>query len=200
MTRAFAFPPCGNGMDGEGRCIVRDADTDGAAVVRRVVNTVGDANAAGIGGEVVIVYQNRRAIPFGSGVLEIADQFAFLAIGADEGETLSLETSSQRADLLELLIAVGSGIGGDLLAVDAQREIHLIQKTSNCVGRDRNVDRLKNLGDLLRRLAGPLQSGDGISRGVMLQKNLDSIDYFGRFFSTGLRPPPVLRARSSSTS
>ena len=148
----------------------------------------------------MIVHQNRRAIPFGSAVLENADQFAFFAIGADEGKTLSLETSSQRADLVELLIAVGSGIGGDLLAVDAQREIHLIQETSHCVGRDRNVDLLKNLGDLLRRFAGPLQSGDGISCGVMLQKNLDSIDYFGRFFSTGLRPPPVLRARSTSTS
>src|ERR1035438_6131517 len=199
-TRAFAFPPSGNGMCGEGRRIVRDADTNGAAVVQRVVDTVGDANAAGIGAEVVIVHQNRRAIPFGSGVLEIADQFAFLAIDADEGKTLSLEASSQRADLLELLIAVGSGIGGDLLAVDAQREIHLVQETSHGIGRDRNVDLSKNLGDLLRRLAGPLQSADGISCRVMLQKNLDGVDYFGRFFSTGLPPPPVLRARSTSTS
>ena len=187
-------------MGGEGWRIVRDADADGAAVVRRVVNAVGDAHAAGIGAEVVIVHQNGRAIPFGSGVLEIADQFAFLAIDADDGKTLSLEASPQRADMLELLIAVGAGVGGDLLAVDAQREIHLVQKTSHRVGRDRNVDLLKNLGDLLGGLAGPLQPGDGVSGGVMLQKNLDGIDYFGRFFSTGLRPPPVLRARSTSTS
>ncbi len=102
--------------------------------------------------------------------------------------------------MLELLIAVGTGVGGDLLAVDTQREIHLVQKTSDSLGRDRNVDLLKNLGDLLRRLAGPLQPGDGISGRVVLQKNLDGLDYFGRFFSTGLRPPPVLRARSTSTS
>jgi hypothetical protein len=38
--------------------------------------------------------------------------------------------------MLELLIAVGGGIGGDLLAIDAQREIHLVQKTSDGVGRD----------------------------------------------------------------
>src|SRR6266568_482248 len=102
--------------------------------------------------------------------------------------------------MLELLIAVGTGVGGDLLAVDAQREIHLVQKTSDCIGRDRNVDLLKDLCDVLRRLAGPLQSGDGISSDIVLQKNLDGLDYLGRFFSAGLRPPPVLRTRSTSTS
>jgi hypothetical protein len=30
--------------------------------------------------------------------------------------------------MLELLIPVGTGVGGDLLAVDAQREIHLVEK------------------------------------------------------------------------
>jgi hypothetical protein len=53
-------------MSGEGWRIVRDAGTHSATVVRRVVNAVGDAHAAGIGAEVVIVHQNRRAIPFGS--------------------------------------------------------------------------------------------------------------------------------------
>src|SRR6266581_4026642 len=31
--------------------------------------------------------------------------------------------------MLELLIAVRTGVGGDLLAVDSQREIHLVEKT-----------------------------------------------------------------------
>ena len=59
--------------------------------------------------------------------------------------------------MLELLIAVGAGVGGDLLAVNAQREIHLVEKTSDRVGRHWNVDLLENLRDLLRRLAGPLR-------------------------------------------
>jgi len=199
-TRPFAFPPGGDGMGGEGWRIVRDADADSAAVVRWVVNAVGDADAAGIGAEVVIVHQNGRAVPFSSPVLESADQFAFFAVHANDGKTLSLEASPQGVDMLELLIAVRAGLGGDLLAVDAQREIHLVQKTSDCIGRDRNVDLLKNLGDLLGGLTGPLQPGDGISGRVMLQKNLDGLDYFGCFFSTRLRPPPVLRTRSTSTS
>ena len=102
--------------------------------------------------------------------------------------------------MLELLIAVRTGIDGDLLAVDPQREMHLVEKTSDGIGRDRDLDLLQNFCDLLGRLTGPFQSGDGISGRVVLQKNLDGINYFGRFFSTRLRPPPVLRARSTSTS
>ena len=148
----------------------------------------------------MIVHQDRRAVPFGAAVFEVADQFALLTVDADDGEALTLEASPQRADMLELPIAVGAGVGGDLLSVDAQREIHLVEKASHRIGRDRDVDLLENRGDLLGRLASPLQPGDGIPGGVVLQKNLDGIDYFGRFFSTRLRPAPALRARSTSTS
>ena len=53
--------------------------------------------------------------------------------------------------MLELLIAVRAGVGGDLLAVTAQREIHLVEKTSDCIGPDRDVDLLEHLCDLLGR-------------------------------------------------
>ena len=148
----------------------------------------------------MIVHQNGRAIPFDAGIFEVADQFAFLAVDANEGEALPLEASPEPADMLELLIAVGAGVGGDLFAVDTQREIHLIEKTSDRIGRNRDIDLLQNLRDLLRRLAGPFQPGDGISGGIVLQKNLDGVDYFGRFFSTGLRPAPGCRIRPTSTS
>ena len=200
MVGPFAFPPSGDGVGGEGGGVVGDTDADGAAVVVWVVNTVGDAYAAGIGEEVVIVDQNGRAAPFGAGVFEVADHFALLAVDTDNGKALALEASPERADMLELSIAEGAGVGGDLLAVDAQREIHLVEKTGDRVGRDGNVDLLEKLRDLARRLAGPLETGDGIAGGVVLQENLDGIDYFGRFFSTGLRPAPALRAPSICTS
>ncbi len=187
-------------MSGEGRRIVRDADADGAAVVWRVVNAVGDTHPAGIGAEIVIVYRHGRAIPPGPRVPEVADQFAFLTVDADNRKALTLEARPERGNMLELLIPVWTGVGGDLLAVDAEREIHLVQEASDRIGRDRNVDLRENVGDLLCRFASPLQPRDGISGRVVLQKNLDRIDYFGRFFSTGLRPPPALRAPSTSTS
>ena len=93
--------------------------------------------------------------------------------------------------MLELLIAVGAGVGGDLLAIDAQREIHVVEKARDGIRRDRDIDLLEKFCDRLGRLAGPLQTGDGISGGIVLQQNLDGIDYFGRFFSARLRPPPV---------
>src|SRR5258708_14174904 len=115
-------------MGSEGRRVVRDAYADSAAVVRRVVNPVGNAYAAGVGAEVVIVHQNRRAIPFGASVLEVADQFALLTVDADDGNALALEALPQRGNILELLIPVPTGVGGDLLPVNTQREIHLIKQ------------------------------------------------------------------------
>ena len=80
-------------MGGEGRGVMRDADTNGAAVVGRVINAVGNAHPTGVGAEVVIVHQNGRAIPFGAGVFEVADHFAFLAIDTDDRKALALEAS-----------------------------------------------------------------------------------------------------------
>ena len=65
----------------------------------------------------MIVHQDRRAVPFGAAVFEMADHFAFLAVDADDRQALPLEAGPQRADVLELLIAVGAGVGGDLLAI-----------------------------------------------------------------------------------
>jgi len=75
-ARSLTFPPGGYGMGGERRRVVRNADADRAAVIRRIVNAVGDANSAGIGAEVVIVDRHRRAIPLVAGVFEVADQSA----------------------------------------------------------------------------------------------------------------------------
>jgi len=90
-ARSLTCPPGDNRMGGEGGRVVRDADADSAAVVRRIVNAVGDADSAGVGAEVVIVHWNRRATPFGAGVFEVADQFAFLTVNADDGKALTLE-------------------------------------------------------------------------------------------------------------
>src|SRR5258708_7966475 len=96
----------------KGLRIVRDADADTAAVVRRIVNAAGDADSAGVGAEVMIVHPNRRSIPFGAGVLEVADRFAFLTVDADDGKALTPEACPQRGNIPELPIPVRTGVGG----------------------------------------------------------------------------------------
>ena len=156
-------------MGGESRRVLRDADTDRAAVAGRVINSIGNSHPAGIRSEVGIIHQDRRAVPLGAAVFEVADHFAFLAVHTDDGQALPLEAGPQRADVLELLIAIGAGVGSDLLAVNAQREMHLVEQTCDRVSRDGNVELLEYLGDLLGGLAGPFQPGDGISRRIVLQ-------------------------------
>jgi len=65
-TIPLMFPSGGDGVGSEGRRVVRDSDADRSAVVWGIVNAVGDAHSTGVGAEVVIVHQYRRAIPFGA--------------------------------------------------------------------------------------------------------------------------------------
>src|SRR5260370_18187715 len=111
-------------------------------------------------------------IRFATGVVEVADQFAFLAVDTDDRKPLPQEALPQRGNMLELLIPVRTGVGGDLLPVDAQREIHLVQKTRDGIGGYRNIELLPNLPALLRRLPCPLQSRDGIAGGIPLPYTL----------------------------
>jgi hypothetical protein len=63
-------------------------------------------------------------MPLTTGVFEVSNPFAFLAIDFDDGQALALKTGPQRANVLKY--PVRAGMGGDLLAIDAQREIHLV--------------------------------------------------------------------------
>jgi len=58
----------------------------------------------------------------------------------------------------------------------------------------------QQFSDSGRRLMGPSNAGDGIAGGVVFQEYFDGLDYFGRFFSTGLRPAPDWRIRPTATS
>ncbi len=70
---------------------MRDAHHDGSSVGEQIVDAAREWHSGGIGAEVVIVDQAGRQIPARPGIFEIADQFAFFGIDANDGETAALE-------------------------------------------------------------------------------------------------------------
>jgi hypothetical protein len=88
----------------------------------------------------------------------------------------------------ELRLAQGV-LGADLLAVDTERKAKLVEEPGHSAGADLNPQAVQLGRDLGRRLAGPLQTADGVAR-VVLQKPLDLPQDSGRFFSVGFRPAP----------
>jgi hypothetical protein len=75
-------------------------------------------DAGGVGAEIVIVDQARGQIPAHSGILEIADQLALLGIHADDGVAATPESVSKIAQVQELIIAIGTMVGRELLVID----------------------------------------------------------------------------------
>jgi hypothetical protein len=75
-----------DGVSREGGGVVRDTNDNRTAVGERLVDTVGDGHADGVGTEVVIIDGPGLAIPTGAGVFEVADQFALFSIDADDGQ------------------------------------------------------------------------------------------------------------------
>jgi hypothetical protein len=118
--RTFLVPPMSDGMSGEGRGIVGNADHQSPAIFQNIINPVGNGDAYGIGAEVVIIDATRGRFPTTARIFEIADEFAFLAVDADDGQMTALETVAQLGQIFELKIAVGTGTGGDLLVIDSR--------------------------------------------------------------------------------
>ena len=65
-VRTLSLPPAGNRMSGEGRGVMRDADENGAAIGRQIIDAVGDGHASGIGAEIVVIDPGRENDPISS--------------------------------------------------------------------------------------------------------------------------------------
>jgi hypothetical protein len=59
-----------------------DTDHNRASIGEQIVNAVRDGDAGGVGAEVVIVDQAGRQAPTGTGISEMADEFALFGIRA----------------------------------------------------------------------------------------------------------------------
>jgi hypothetical protein len=147
----------------------------------------------------VIVDQAGRQVPTGTGISEMADQFALFGIDANDRETTARESVAKVTEVEELMVAIGTVIGGKLFVIDAQRIAHLMKQAGDGAGAHLNPEVSERHGHLGGGSPRPLQAGDGIPGGIVLEQELDQGEDVGVFFSTGLRPPPTWRVRPGVT-
>jgi hypothetical protein len=171
--QSLLAPPMCDSVSGEGGCVMGDADYDRASIGEQIIDAVRDGDARGIGAEVVIVDQAGTQIPARTGIFEIADQFAFFGIDADDGETAALKSVAKIAEVEELMVAIGTVVGGEFLVIDAKGIAHLMEETSDSVGTDDDAKVTQRPGNLVRSSPGPLQARDGVTGGVVFQQELD---------------------------
>jgi hypothetical protein len=131
----------------------------------------------------VIVNAACLTFPTAAGVFEVADQFTFLGIDADDRQMAELEIRAEFGQVLELPVAVGAGTRGNLFIVHVQGVTHLVKQARDRIGRDENAERGEFLGDRTGGAAAPPQSGHGIAGSIVFQQIMKNRDYFRRFFS-----------------
>src|SRR5260370_35571190 len=135
-----------DGMSGEGGSVMGDADHQSTAIFHNIVNPIRNGDPDGIGAEVVIVNTTRGRFPTAARIFEIADEVAFFAVHADNGQMTALETVAQFGEIFELQIPVGTRTGGDLLLIDPQGIAHVMVQATAGMWRDGNSE----FGQLLR--------------------------------------------------
>jgi hypothetical protein len=102
----------------------------------QVVHPIGNGDAVSIGAEIVIVDQNRIAIPLDTGILEYPDEFLLLGIDADDRLQFCRAALTQFRDAGELSVSVRVRTSGELLVVDTKRETHLLEQSRDLSGAD----------------------------------------------------------------
>ena len=76
-----------------------------------VVNPVGQGDALGLGGEVVVVHQDGLFFPGGTGVLQVPDQLPVLAVDAHDRQARLGEGLTHGCDVDELGVTAGGFAG-----------------------------------------------------------------------------------------
>src|SRR5258708_37800984 len=144
-----------DGMSGEGGSVMGDADHQSTAIFHNIVNPIRNGDPDGICADVVVVNTTRGRFPTAARIFEIADEFAFFAVPADNGQMTALETVAQFGEIFELPIPVGTRTGGDLLLIDPQGIAHAMEQASDGIRRDRNAEFGQRLRDAACSTAGP---------------------------------------------
>src|ERR1022692_3046891 len=154
----------------------------------------------------MIVDLLRLTAPPATGVLEVPDHLALLAIHTDDRQIRACKLAARAVDVQELSVSPGAvpgltlDAGFDILAIRFEREPHLVQQTCDGVGTDLNTEAAQLLCNLLGGLSGPAQTTHRIPCHLIAQQFFYAGDDLRGFFSAAGRPPPRLRTPSASIS
>jgi hypothetical protein len=150
-----------------------DADHDRASIGEQIIDAIRDGDASGIGAEIVIVDPAGRQIPTRAGIFERADQFTFFGIDANDGETAAVKSVAKIAQVEELMVAIGTVVGGEFLVIDPKGIAHLMKEAGDGVGANQDTEVSQRHGNLGGGSPRPLQAGDGVTGGVVFEEELD---------------------------
>lgn len=177
-----------------------DSQKDRAPICKDVIDPVRNGDTDGVRAKIMIVDEDGRSTPSCSRIFKVADEFTLLGIDADDGMVPTLERSSKLRDVFELLIAIRARVGREHLVIDAERVAHLVKQAGDSIGRNEDSQFGEKDTNPISGSTTPFQSANRVAAGIVLKERFDGGDYFGRFFSTGLRPAPARRMRPISTS
>ncbi len=152
--------PLNKVVDCEVRGIVAGVDRDTGVVRCDVVDTIGQSDAFGVEGEVVVEYQDGILFPCCPVVLEVPDQFAVLGIDAHDRLARLLKGVAHRCDIGELSVTTKVLFAVELLRVGPQLLTEALQELCDGVGAHLDASRGKLVCNLVRGAPGPFDTAD----------------------------------------
>ena len=106
LLDAVVLQPGEDGICGEGRRVVTGADTHHSSIDDRVVNAIRADFCSCIGRKIMIGNVAVTVAPHAAGIFEVADEFFFLGIDADDRLTLPGKTFAGATDMAELEVSL----------------------------------------------------------------------------------------------
>jgi len=191
---ASGSPPTSNRRHGEGGCVARRSDTHMPFVVLFVVDGVRNGAAGGILRKVVGVDLIRLATPAPTGIFEIADQLLFLRIHADSRVACALERLLLPLNLAELPVPIRVRRTREAFSVHTRRKSQLAQQSPDGMVGDSPS---QPPAEVSLAAAHPFAAGDWMPARFAFGQPQQFLLDGGSFFSTGIRPPPGRRTRST---
>lgn len=190
-TLAVDAPPPGDSINSQLGGVSTRANKDVAAIVRWVIDAVGNSDPFGQRREIIGVHVGRSLAPETTSVAERANQFTFLGVNADDRPASLQKSLDLGFNVPKLGFAVGMRLAAQTLAVCLQRIGAFSEQTADCVWAY-----VQAFSQPTQAPATLLASALRLAACVPLKQFVQLLQEYGVFFSTRNRPPPVLRTRS----